>query len=84
MKSLGDYDDIGPVYNQYGLNLLAVDYRGYGTSGGTPTVTAMLKDSHVIIQRSAGVAEKEGYAGTAVDYGSVAGQRFSSGTCFRI
>jgi fermentation-respiration switch protein FrsA (DUF1100 family) len=47
---VGDYDDIGPVYSQYGLNLLAVDYRGYGTSGGTPTVTAMLKDSHVIFK----------------------------------
>lgn len=45
---VSDYDDIGPVYNQYGLNLLAVDYRGYGTSGGTPTVTTMLKDAHVI------------------------------------
>jgi hypothetical protein len=47
---VGDYDDIGPVYNQYGLNLLAVDYRGYGTSSGTPTVTAMLKDSHVLFK----------------------------------
>jgi len=47
---VGDYDDIGPVYNRYGLNLLAVDYRGYGTSGGTPTVTTMLKDSHAIFK----------------------------------
>ncbi len=47
---VGDYDDIGPVYNQYGVNLLAVDYRGYGTSSGTPGVIAMLKDSHVIFK----------------------------------
>ena len=47
---VSDYDDIGPVYNHYGFNLLAVDYRGYGTSGGTPTVNAMLKDAHEILK----------------------------------
>ena len=47
---VSDYDDIGPVYNSFGLNLLAVDFRGYGKSDGTPTVTAMLSDAHVIFQ----------------------------------
>jgi hypothetical protein len=45
-----DYDDLGPVYNRYGINLLAVDYRGYGKSNGTPTVTALIKDAHVIFK----------------------------------
>jgi hypothetical protein len=49
-ETVRDYDEIGQVYNQYGLNLLAVEYRGYGTSNGTPTVTAMLKDALVICQ----------------------------------
>jgi len=47
---VSDYDDIGPVYNSFGLNLLAVDFRGYGKSSGTPTVTAMLRDAHVILR----------------------------------
>ena len=43
-----DYDELGTVYNQMGINLLAVDYRGYGRSGGKPTVTAMMRDCHII------------------------------------
>lgn len=47
---VGDYDSIGPMYNENGLNLLAVDYRGYGRSGGKPTVTSMMRDAHVIFK----------------------------------
>lgn len=43
-----DYDDLGSVYNQMGLNFMPVDYRGYGRSGGQPTVTAMMHDCHAI------------------------------------
>jgi hypothetical protein len=43
-----DYDDIAALYNQLGLNFLPVDYRGYGRSTGTPTVTAMMRDAHLI------------------------------------
>ncbi|MGB5747897.1 MAG: alpha/beta hydrolase [Desulfobacterales bacterium] len=45
-----DYDELGPVYNQMGVNFLAVDYRGYGRSTGKPTVTAMMRDCHVIFE----------------------------------
>jgi alpha-beta hydrolase superfamily lysophospholipase len=39
---VADYDELGPIYNQMGVNFLAVDYRGYGRSTGRPTVTAMI------------------------------------------
>ena len=45
---VADYDDLATVYNRMGINLLAVDYRGYGRSGGKPTVTAMMRDCHII------------------------------------
>jgi fermentation-respiration switch protein FrsA (DUF1100 family) len=45
---VADYDELAVVYNQMGINLLAVDYRGYGRSGGKPTVTTMMQDCHVI------------------------------------
>ena len=45
---VADYDELGAVYKQSGINLLAVDYRGYGRSGGKPTVTAMMQDCHII------------------------------------
>lgn len=45
-----DYDYVAPVYREKGLNLFVADYRGYGGSDGTPTCTAMIKDSHPIFQ----------------------------------
>ena len=45
-----DYDDLGQLYNRMGINFLVVDYRGYGRSTGAPSVTAMMRDSHVIFE----------------------------------
>lgn len=45
---VADYDELGPVYNQLGINFLPVDYRGYGRSDGNPSVSAMMKDCHTI------------------------------------
>ena len=47
---VSDYNDLGPLYNQRGINFLPVDYRGYGKSTGSPTVSAMMKDCHVIFR----------------------------------
>ena len=41
---VGDYDELGPVFNQIGLNFMPVYYRGYGRSEGRPTVSAMMKE----------------------------------------
>lgn len=46
---VADYDDLAPIYRQMGIGLLAVDYRGYGRSSGTPTATALVRDCHVIL-----------------------------------
>ncbi len=43
-----DYDDIGPIYKQFGLNLLVSDYRGYGKSSGRPDASSMLQDAHAV------------------------------------
>ena len=45
---VSDYDDLGHVYRQIGVNFLPVDYRGYGRSTGSPTVSAMMDDCHRI------------------------------------
>ena len=47
---VADYDELAPLYNQMGVNFLAVDYRGYGRSTGQPTVAAMMQDCHVIFE----------------------------------
>lgn len=43
---VSDYDEIAIFYFKYKLNLAVVDYRGYGKSTGTPTVTDMANDCH--------------------------------------
>jgi alpha-beta hydrolase superfamily lysophospholipase len=45
---VSDYDSIGPIFNEHGLSVLMVDYRGYGRSSGIPTVTSMMRDAYVI------------------------------------
>jgi len=47
-ETVADYDDIGLLYLKTGINFLPVDYRGYGRSSGKPTITAMMRDCHVI------------------------------------
>ena len=47
---VSDYDGIAPFYNQRGINLFVTDYRGYGSSGGIPTFTSMVTDSHGIFK----------------------------------
>ena len=47
---VSDYDDLAPIYNERGINFLPVDYRGYGRSTGTPTITTMMRDAHIIFQ----------------------------------
>jgi pimeloyl-ACP methyl ester carboxylesterase len=66
---VSDYDPIGPLYNERGLSLLAVDYRGYGRSEGTPTVTSMMRDVHVIFQVVKAWLEKEKRTGPLVVMG---------------
>ena len=58
-----DYNGIAPFYNQTGLNFFVSDYRGYGRSGGWPAFTAMLADSHRVLDYAAGMLTSEGYTG---------------------
>jgi len=51
-ETIADYDDIGPLYNHAGMNLLVTDYRGYGWSNGSPTVTSMLADAEILLQET--------------------------------
>ncbi len=47
-ETVGDHDPIGPHYNEVGINLLVTDYRGYGRSGGSPSVTSMFNDGEIL------------------------------------
>jgi len=58
-----DYDDLAPIYNRMGINFLVVDYRGYGLSNGTPTVSAMMRDCRTAYDFSRKYLAGNGYTG---------------------
>ncbi len=47
---VSDYDEVSPFYHQRKINLVVTDYRGYGTSTGTPTLTDLVRDAHMIFK----------------------------------
>jgi len=58
-----DYEPIGSVYNQIGVNLFVADYRGYGRSGGRPTLTSMIEDAHPIFEGFKRMLKERGFSG---------------------
>lgn len=60
---VADYTDLGPLYNRMDINFLAVDYRGYGRSEGSPTVTAMMKDCGAILNWTRDWLLQKGFIG---------------------
>lgn len=66
---VADYHDLGGLYNRMGINFLAVDYRGYGRSGGQPTVAAMMADCHSIFEFTRSWLAENRYCGPLVIMG---------------
>ncbi len=64
-----DYDDLGPLYVNLGINFIPVDYRGYGQSNGNPCVSSMMKDCHVIFDYILQWLHNEGFNGTFIIMG---------------
>ncbi|MDY6966084.1 MAG: alpha/beta hydrolase [Halobacteriota archaeon] len=60
-ETVCDYDYIAPLFNRIGINLFVTDYRGYGLSGGKPTVTNMVNDSHILFKGFREILKKSGY-----------------------
>ncbi len=63
---VADYEDMAPLYTRLGLNFHPFDYRGYGRSTGKPTITAMMRDCHVIFDQTVKWLEENGYKGPLV------------------
>ena len=68
-----DYDAIGPVYNNYGISFLVVDYRGYGQSTGLPTASNLLSDSHTAFREVRCWLEGQGRTGLIIIMGRFLG-----------
>ncbi len=66
---VADYNDMGPLYTKMGINFLPADYRGYGRSNGRPTITAMMRDAHVIFDYVRTWLKERGYTGSLIVMG---------------
>jgi fermentation-respiration switch protein FrsA (DUF1100 family) len=66
---VADYDELGPLYNRLGINFLAVDYRGYGQSTGTPGVASMMADCQHILDFAAHWLKEGRYRGPLIVMG---------------
>lgn len=64
-----DYDDLAPAYKRMGINFLVADYRGYGQSDGSPTVSAMMRDCRTVFDFSKRWLADNGYTGPFIVMG---------------
>ncbi len=60
---VSDHDHLAPLYNERKINLFVADYRGYGTSTGTPTFSAMIGDAHTLFEAFFELLSREGFSG---------------------
>ena len=60
-ETMIDHNWIAQFYMQIGVNLFVADYRGYGLSDGKPTVTNLIRDSHVIFKGFRKLIEEDEY-----------------------
>ncbi len=66
---VADYGDIAPLYTSVGINFLPVDYRGYGLSTGTPTISSMFADARTVFEYAREWLAERGQAGPLVVMG---------------
>lgn len=58
---VSDYDEISLFYLKNKINLVVVDYRGYGKSTGEPTLTDIAQDAHIVFSAVQDELEKRGF-----------------------
>ena len=56
-----DYDEIGSIYNNFNINLIVSDYRGYGLSTGTPNKQNLHSDSLTVLDYVCGYLSANKY-----------------------
>lgn len=66
---VADYDDIAQIYMKMNINFIVFDFRGYGKSTGSPTVTTMLQDCCQVFDFSVNHLKTIGYSGVLVVMG---------------
>jgi pimeloyl-ACP methyl ester carboxylesterase len=60
-ETVYDHDWLAPQYLRRRINLFVTDYRGYALSGGSPDVSNLLSDAHVLYRNVKAILKNEGY-----------------------
>ncbi len=65
-----DYDDLRPFFTKIlGVNVMIVDFRGYGSSEGIPSISSMIADAPAIFSSYRGFLDRKECAGPILLYG---------------
>ena len=59
---VSDYDGLAADYARAGAGLLVADFRGYGRSSGTPSLSTMIGDARACFEYAARALPERGYA----------------------
>lgn len=70
-----DYDGLATLYNEAGVSLLVVDYRGYGWSTGKPLISTLLPDADAVLN---GIPRVLAGAGVQTDTWLIKGRSLGS------
>ena len=62
-ETVEDYDQIGPLYAEAGLNFFIATYRGYGWSTGEPSVSTLFSDCREIYDFLKNYLQENGFSG---------------------
>ena len=66
---VADYHDVAQIFQGQGINFMPVDYRGYGLSTGTPTISSMLADAGTVYDFARAWLRERSYEGRFIVMG---------------
>lgn len=66
---VNDYDELGFIFANQNINFMPVDYRGYGFSNGSPSLSSMISDADKIGDFVQNYRQKNNFSGKFVIMG---------------
>lgn len=66
---VSDYDPLAPVFHSMGASVIFAEYRGYGRSTGRPSMSALVRDAHLVLDTVIETLAQEGHTGPLVVMG---------------
>jgi alpha-beta hydrolase superfamily lysophospholipase len=64
-----DYDAIAPAFHSAGASLVSAEYRGYGSSTGSPSARGLIEDAPVVLDQVIAFLKERGHTGPLVVMG---------------